>query len=147
MTRVVFVVDVELHATYTYDDERSRREIMVAVNTGELVVGKGDMRIGEDERQCACILWPLNIVLVRFGDPPVALTRRQYEVMFAIGDGMRAAEIAKKLGISRRTVYMHTRDLKQKFGAQSRAQMISIALELGLIDNLEWWNLPDPDET
>lgn len=147
MTRIVFVVDVQFHATYTFDDERSRREVIVAVNTGEWVVGKGDMYIGEDERQCASILWPLNVVLVWFGDPPVELTRRQYEVMFGIGDGLRAAEIAKKLGISRRTVYMHTNDLKQRFGARSRAQMISLALEYGLIDNLDLRESLGLDET
>jgi DNA-binding CsgD family transcriptional regulator len=79
----------------------------------------------------------LGTVLVVPQPPPVALTPRHYDVLFRLSDGQAAKEIARDLGISRRTVYLYTSELKERFGAQSRIQLLAMAVSAGIISRFD----------
>lgn len=61
------------------------------------------------------------------------LTPRQTEVLAMIAEGLQCAEIAGRLGISRRTVEATTNHLKRRIGANSLAHAVAIAIGKGLI--------------
>jgi DNA-binding CsgD family transcriptional regulator len=58
-------------------------------------------------------------VRVRFG-----LTRRELDVAVALHDGLSEDSIARRLGISARTVHVHLGNLFRKFGVGGRAALI-----------------------
>lgn len=66
---------------------------------------------------------------------PVArpLTRREVEVLALIADGLTAAQIARRLSISYRTVQTHTQNAYQKLGATCGAHAVAIAVRCGAI--------------
>lgn len=51
------------------------------------------------------------------------LTKREYEVVQLLAQGMKQSQIAQKLVISRHTVYKHTSNICQKTGAQSAFEL------------------------
>jgi DNA-binding CsgD family transcriptional regulator len=59
-------------------------------------------------------------------DAAMLLTRRERDVLMLRGDGMRAKEIAKEMGISHMTVYSIIRDVKQK----TRMELIPLIMQL-----------------
>jgi len=61
------------------------------------------------------------------------LTLREIEVLELMHQGIRNANIAKRLSISPRTVEAHASSIISKLGARSRTEAIRIALEKGLI--------------
>lgn len=61
------------------------------------------------------------------------LTLRETEVLELMHQGIRNADIAKRLAISPRTVEAHVSSIISKLGAQSRTGAIHVALEKGLI--------------
>jgi len=61
------------------------------------------------------------------------LTLREIEVIELLCEGLRNAEIAKRLSISHRTVEAHGSSIISKLGAQSRAEAVRIAVEKNLI--------------
>jgi DNA-binding NarL/FixJ family response regulator len=61
------------------------------------------------------------------------LTLRETEVLELMHQGIRNADIAKRLAISPRTVEAHVSSIISKLGAQSRTGAIRVALEKGLI--------------
>ena len=61
------------------------------------------------------------------------LTLREIEVLELMHQGIRNANIAKRLSISPRTVEAHASSVISKLGARSRTEAIRIALEKGLI--------------
>jgi DNA-binding NarL/FixJ family response regulator len=52
------------------------------------------------------------------------LSKREFEVVVLLTDGLRDAEVAAKLGISRATVQTHVRHVYEKLGVHTRAAMI-----------------------
>ncbi len=62
------------------------------------------------------------------------LTDRELEVLQAAALGERNKEIAYKLGISERTVKAHLTSIYSKFGVDSRAAAVAIAVQKGLLD-------------
>ena len=64
--------------------------------------------------------------------PPV-LTRRQTQVLQAMAEGVTEREIARRLGISERTVQLHVANLCRAVGARSQFQMGLAAARIGLI--------------
>jgi two-component system, NarL family, response regulator NreC len=62
------------------------------------------------------------------------LSERETDVLRLIALGHTNAEIAEKLFISVRTVETHRAHIQQKLGANSRAELVSSALERGLIE-------------
>lgn len=61
------------------------------------------------------------------------LTLRETEVLELLHQGIRNADIAKRLTISPRTVEAHVSSIISKLGAQSRTGAIRVAVEKGLI--------------
>jgi len=64
---------------------------------------------------------------------PVHLTAREHAVLVALSRGQSAAEAAAELGISRKTVAVHKRNLYAKLGARSQAEAVAVALKRGLL--------------
>lgn len=61
------------------------------------------------------------------------LSRRQWEVLQGVAEGLTNSQIAARLGVDRRTVTHHVTMLKMKLGAQTRAQTVGRATMLGWV--------------
>jgi DNA-binding NarL/FixJ family response regulator len=133
MTRIILIVNPDLYASYTIDDPRSPREVMAAINTGQFIVGADAVRL-DGLQQWAMLQPPFNVVTVVLEPPPIALTPRQYDVLFGMADGKPAAQIAQELGITARTVYAVTAEIKQRFGVYTKEEVIVLAQEQGMIE-------------
>jgi DNA-binding CsgD family transcriptional regulator len=75
----------------------------------------------------------------RNGQPAVAATRaphltdRELEVLSWLRQGMKATSIARRLGISTRTVNKHLANIYRKLGAHDRLLAVSRAQSLGML--------------
>jgi DNA-binding NarL/FixJ family response regulator len=67
------------------------------------------------------------------GDPVVALTPRQREVLQLLAEGRLAKEIASSLSISVRTVEFHKYQMMEKLGLRTNAELIHFAIKHGLV--------------
>ncbi|WP_299820451.1 response regulator transcription factor [uncultured Roseibium sp.] len=67
-------------------------------------------------------------------EDPYGLTERERQVLTAIAAGQPNKEVAKKLGISVRTVESHRLNLREKVGNKNAAQLYKVAQDLGLLD-------------
>lgn len=68
---------------------------------------------------------------------PVAkpqLTPREIQVLKLVARGRSSSQIARKLKVDRRTVETHRRNIMSKLGAKNTADMIIIAIGIGLLD-------------
>ncbi len=63
----------------------------------------------------------------------IDLTDREQQVLEAAALGERNKEIAKRLGITERTVKAHLTSIYNKFGVDSRAAAIAVAAQRGLL--------------
>ncbi len=61
------------------------------------------------------------------------LTRRQYEILKLVADGLTNTEIAGRLTVSIRTVDMHVSNLLARLDCRSRAEAVRRAAELNLL--------------
>jgi NarL family two-component system response regulator YdfI len=66
----------------------------------------------------------------------VELTRREQEVLAGVVRGERSKEIAKRLGITERTVRAYLTTIYTKLNVDSRASAVAAALERGLLPEL-----------
>jgi two-component system response regulator NreC len=66
------------------------------------------------------------------GEPPAALSARETEVLSLIADGYTNTEIASKLSLSVRTVESHRAHIHRKTGRTTRAELVTLARELGI---------------
>lgn len=65
--------------------------------------------------------------------PPSILGKREQEVLCLLANGQRSHEIAAALGISSATVDVHRRNIKQKLGLTSIADLTRYAIRKGLL--------------
>jgi two-component system, NarL family, nitrate/nitrite response regulator NarL len=71
----------------------------------------------------------------RLDDPEVPLlTRRELDVLGALGDGFSNKAIARRLGISQHTVKFHLEALFRKLGVTSRTEAVRKGLRQRLIE-------------
>ena len=61
------------------------------------------------------------------------LTDRELEVLVAVAQGERSKEIARRLGITERTVKAHLTNIYNKLGVDSRAAAVAVAAHRGLL--------------
>lgn len=65
--------------------------------------------------------------------PPVTvLGRREQEILRLLAEGRRSAAIAAELGITAATVEVHRRNIKQKLGLRTTAELTRYAIREGL---------------
>lgn len=69
---------------------------------------------------------------------------RQRQVLQGVSDGLTAAQIATRLGISRRTVETHLRELRRRTKARSIAQLSAHAVAAGWVKPSNW-STSDPE--
>jgi DNA-binding NarL/FixJ family response regulator len=67
-------------------------------------------------------------------DMRVELTARERDVLTLLADGLTMRQIARRLGISPRTVETHVAKLYRKLGARARLDAVARAARLGLLD-------------
>lgn len=67
------------------------------------------------------------------GDVPVELTERERAILSAVARGERSKEIARRLGVSERTVKAHLTNIYTKLNVDSRASAVAIAVAHGLL--------------
>ena len=65
--------------------------------------------------------------------PQIQLTEREAEVLALLATGLEPADVAQQLDIGARTVGTHLEHIMDKLGAHSRAQMIALAYQQGLV--------------
>jgi two-component system NarL family response regulator len=65
--------------------------------------------------------------------PSNVLGKREKDVLRQLADGKRSAEIAETLGIAVGTVETHRRNIKQKLGLYSTAELTRYAMREGLV--------------
>lgn len=132
MTRVVLKEKGGTEILFSMEDPRTRRELVIAINTGALVVGQGTLNLIGRE-QWAISQWPEeDLVLVTLTPPPFRLTQRQWEVLLLMADGKSSGQIARILRITRRTVYLYFRQLKKAFKVDNLQEMMCIAGDEGM---------------
>lgn len=61
-------------------------------------------------------------------DPPVAITKREQEILNLIADGLTSQQISDELNLSIRTIESHRYNLMQKLNLKSAAQLIKYAI-------------------
>ena len=63
----------------------------------------------------------------------LGITRREFEILELIAQGMSNREIAEKLYVSENTVKTHSSRVFDKLGAKRRTQAVQLGKELGLL--------------
>jgi DNA-binding NarL/FixJ family response regulator len=66
-----------------------------------------------------------------------ALTPREQEVLRLLGEGNKTGSVARVLGISRKTADVHRYNVMRKLDAETTADLIRIALRLGVVSPTE----------
>jgi DNA-binding CsgD family transcriptional regulator/tetratricopeptide (TPR) repeat protein len=68
-------------------------------------------------------------------ESPARLTVRETEVLGLLADGLRNADIAARLVLSRRTVDHHVASILRKLDARTRGEAVAAAVRLGVLEN------------
>ncbi len=76
---------------------------------------------------------PLSASVSKPARLPAGLTAREGEVLQLVAQGLTAAQIARRLVISQRTVTTHLTSIYSKLGINSRARAARFAVEHGLV--------------
>ena len=112
-----------LHLTSAYRTARKLGARPLAQYIAQTLQGLGAMDIAQRRRR--------GDARYRSGD----LTRRQREILQLVAQGQTAAEIARQLVLSPRTVEMHVGNILAALDSRSRAEAVRRAAELGLLEN------------
>jgi two-component system response regulator NreC len=125
------------------DDPRYVREAFDAGASGYVLKDAADTELVEAVREVASggryvnpalgarlLSAPLDERRRAAGDP---LSEREREVLTLLARGHTNQEIARRLYLSVRTVETHRAHVMQKLGLRSRAELVSYALEHGLL--------------
>jgi DNA-binding CsgD family transcriptional regulator len=69
------------------------------------------------------------------GGPLAKLTARQLQVVLLLAEGLRANEIADRLGVRPKTVYAYVHQATRRTGARNRNELVALAAQAGLLDH------------
>lgn len=72
-------------------------------------------------------------LLGRLAGRATTLSRREQEVLRLVAQGLSTKQVARRLGITERTVKFHVASILNKLGAENRAQAVAVAAERGLL--------------
>lgn len=99
---------------------------------------------GERHRLCARLHWfattlheaVRRVILTHDGMPRVsaALSERETDCLMWAADGKTSADIARRLGITERTVLFHIESAGRKLGVSGRHNILARAVALGVIE-------------
>ena len=68
-------------------------------------------------------------------ESPAGLTARETEVLRLVADGLRNAELARRLFLSPRTVGHHVSSILHKLEVDTRGEAVAAARQLGLLQD------------
>jgi DNA-binding CsgD family transcriptional regulator len=140
MTRILYLPSES--AFYTLDSHLSPARLIMAVNSGKWLppaeIPRAErsirtlraVRLG---RSTILIFRPLDLEQTHPVQAPAEpLGFRGMAVLQCVAEGMTTKQVAVRLGMSRRTVYMHLAAIRRSFSAISTAEAVRRAVELGL---------------
>jgi two-component system response regulator NreC len=128
-----------------HDDVAYLRRAFDAGAVGYLVKEAADIELVQAVRQVAkgrqyvhptlgaALLAP-DAATARPAGPGGELSEREVEILGFIANGLTNAEIAKQLYVSVRTVETHRAHIHQKLDVRTRAELVRIAREAGLLE-------------
>jgi len=128
-----------------HDDVAYLRRAFEAGATGYLVKEAADVELVQAVRQVAAgkqyvhptlgaaLLAP-EAATARPAGPGGELSEREVEVLALIANGLTNAEIAERLYVSVRTVETHRAHIHQKLNLRTRAELVRVAREAGLLE-------------
>lgn len=128
-----------------HDDVAYLRRAFEAGATGYLVKDAADVELVQAVRQVAAgkqyvhptlgaaLLAP-EAATARPAGPGGELSEREVEVLALIANGLTNAEIAERLYVSVRTVETHRAHIHQKLDLRTRAELVRVAREAGLLE-------------
>lgn len=128
-----------------HDDVAYLRRAFDAGAAGYLVKEAADVDLVQAVRQVAAgkqYVHPTLGAALLSPDAPTArpagpggeLSEREVEVLTLIANGLTNSEIAKQLYVSVRTVETHRAHIHQKLNLRTRAELVSVAREAGLLE-------------
>lgn len=147
MTRILFLPNDT--AFYTLDSILTPEKLVSAVNSGRWLppgetapsdpaaptpAGLHAVRLGPNT---VLIFHSVDLDQVKVKRPTDGLlSSRQIAVLQCLAQGMTTRQIAARLGISRRTVYLHLAAIRSSLRAISTAEAVNRAAEMGLCQPL-----------
>ena len=131
-----------------HDDVAYLRRAFDAGATGYLVKEAADVELVQAVRQVATgkqYVHPSLGAALLAPDAPAArptgpggeLSEREVEVLALIANGLTNAEIAERLFVSVRTVETHRAHIHQKLNLRTRAELVRVARDAGLLEGDE----------
>ena len=141
MTQIILLEDEKKMTIY--QTSQTSDSLARALETGDWDPPDEEMAEKFDPAEM-CMLEMPNFVVVlpkdyqwkvqpMHSEEEVMLSPRQQQVLQALAEGYTTKQIAYNLGISQRTVMAHIQATKERFGTYTRAQTVSRAQSLGLI--------------
>lgn len=106
--------------------------LLKGVTAGQLVDGLRKVAGGETVIDPAFVPALLDDI-ADGGLETASLTVREMEVLSLVADGHTAPAVARRLGISQRTVHKHLENVHRKLGVSSRAELVQTAFRRGLL--------------
>ncbi len=100
--------------------------ILAVAKGNKYFMGKSDEDLENIKKKYTLIEKKKRYVLV---DP---LTRKEFEVLELVGEGLTSSEIADKLGVSKRTVDVHRSKIMEKLNIKSLPAFIKYAVEFNI---------------
>jgi two-component system response regulator NreC len=137
--------DTRVLVLTVHDDVAYLRRAFEAGATGYLVKEAADVELVQAVRQVAegkqYVHPSLGAALLAPDAPPARpagpggeLSEREAEVLALIANGLTNAEIGEQLYVSVRTVETHRAHIYQKLDVRSRAELVRVARDAGLLD-------------
>ncbi len=131
MTQLIVVAE---HGLMIFITERSAEHVAAQIKSGSWPAGCGAENFTGSSRWSCHSLGASTLLVLPEGQPGVspglsgsaALSPRQAQIFSLLGKGLKTLEIARRLGISPRTVYYHTAQLRRRLGTAAASRDLPI---------------------